>query len=69
MSKKARQYIPDPKTQSVAFRIAKKYGRGSQKPLRKSIYGTMVTDKMYKAQVNNRNKALQKAVLPIPEEE
>ena len=49
--------------------MAKKSGHGTQKPLRKSIYGTMVTEKMYNAQVNNRNRAFEKAGLPIPEEE
>ena len=69
MGKRARQNLPDPKPQSGAYRLAKKSGHGTQKPLRKSIYGTMVTEKMYRAQINNRNKALEKAGLPIPEEE
>ena len=69
MGKRARRNLPDPKTQAGAYRYAKKSGHGTQKPLKKSIYGTMVTEKMYNAQLNNRNKALEKAGLPIPEEE
>ena len=68
MGKRARVNLPDPKTQAGAYKIAKKSGHGTQKPLRKSIYGTMVTDKMYKAQINNRNKRLEKSGLPIPED-
>ena len=68
VGKRARVNLPDPKTQSGLYMISKKSGHGQQKPLRKSIYGTMVTEKMYKAQINNRNKRLEKSGLPIPEE-
>ena len=69
MGKRARVNLPDPKTQAGLYKISKKSGHGQQKPLRKSIYGTMVTEKMYKAQINNRNKRLEKAGLPIPSDE
>ena len=68
MGKRARRNLPDPKTHAGHYKFSKKSGHGQQKPLRKSIYGTMVTDKMYRAQVNNRNKAFEKAGLPIPED-
>ena len=69
MGKRARINLPDPKTQSGRYKISKKSRHGQQKPLRKSIYGTMVTDKMYRAQINNRNERLEKAGLPIPSDE
>lgn len=69
MGKRARVNLPDPKKQAGLYKISKKSGHGQQKPLRKSIYGTMVTEKMYRAQINNRNKRLEKAGLPIPSDE
>ena len=45
------------------YKVSKKTGRSS-KTLKKSIYGTMVTPKVYNAQVRNKNKARAKHGLP-----
>jgi len=69
MSKKGKpeERLPSKETQSKLYAIAKKSGRSSG-PLRKGIYGTMVTPKMYRAQVSNANKARAKHGLPPIEE-
>ena len=49
------------------YNVSKKSGRSSG-PLKKGIYGTMVTPKVYSAQVRNKNKARAKQGLPPIEE-
>lgn len=56
MSKKARINLPDKDKHPQLFAISKKSGRSSG-PLVKGIYGTMVTPKMNRSQIANKNKA------------
>lgn len=63
MSKKARLNLPDKEKHPQLYSIAKKTGRSSG-PLKTGIYGTMVTPKMYNAQVRNKNKERAKHGLP-----
>ena len=67
MSKKARINVPDKEKYPKLYDMAKKSGRSSG-PLKKGIYGTMVTPKMYRAQVNKKNKARAKQGLAPLEE-
>ena len=67
MSKKARLNLPDKDKYPKIYELAKKTGRSSGS-LKKGIYGTMVTPKMYRAQVNKRNKARALHGLPPLEE-
>jgi len=69
MSKKARpdSRITNKTKHPSIYRLAKKVGRSSG-PLKKGIYGTMVTPKMYNAQVRNKNKERAKHGLPPIEE-
>ena len=67
MSKKARTNLPDKEKHPQLYAIAKKSGRSSG-ALVKGIYGTMVTPKMYRAQVSHKNKARAKQGLPPIEE-
>lgn len=68
MSKKARINLPDKEKHPRLYTIAKKSGRSSG-PLVKGIYGTMVTPKMNRAQVANKNKARKKQGLaPLGED-
>ena len=67
MSKKAKINLPDKDKHPRLYAIAKKSGRSSG-PLRKGIYGTMVTPKMHKAQVSKQNQARAKHGLPPIEE-
>ena len=69
MSKKAR---PDSRMTSKEkhphlYKVSKKTGRSSG-ALVKGIYGTMVTPKVYSAQVRNKNRARAKQGLPPIEE-
>jgi hypothetical protein len=56
MSKKARQNLPDKDTHPMLYSMAKKSGRCSG-PLKRGIYGTLVTPKIHRSQVSNKNKA------------
>ena len=67
MSKKARLNLPDKDKHPKIYAVSKKSGRSSG-PLKKGIYGTMVTPKMYRAQVSHKNKARAKQGLPPIEE-
>lgn len=69
MSKKARHdsRMTNKTKHPSIYRLAKKVGRSSG-PLKKGIYGTMVTPKMYNAQVRNKNKERAKHGLPPIEE-
>jgi hypothetical protein len=67
MSKKARLNLPDKEKHPQLYSIAKKTGRSSG-ALKKGIYGTMVTPKVYNAQVRNKNRARAKHGLPPIEE-
>tara|TARA_A100001037_G_scaffold160116_1_gene144304 strand:- start:31940 stop:32152 length:213 start_codon:yes stop_codon:yes gene_type:complete len=69
MSKKGKpeERLPSKETQAKLYTIAKKSGRSSG-PLRKGIYGTMVTPKMYRAQVKNKNRSRARHGLPPLEE-
>ena len=67
MSKKARLNLPDKEKHPKIYAVSKKSGRSSG-PLKKGIYGTMVTPKMYRAQVNKQNQARAKHGLPPLEE-
>lgn len=69
MSKKARQEsrVTNKEKYPKIYAVSKKSGRSSG-PLKKSIYGTMVTPKVYNAQVRNKNKARAKHGLPPIEE-
>ena len=67
MSKKARLNLPDKDKYPKIYELAKKTGRSSGS-LKKGIYGTMVTPKMYRAQVSHKNRARAKAGLPPIEE-
>jgi hypothetical protein len=61
MSKKARpsHKCPDKEKHPQLYAIAKKSGR-SNHVLKLGIFGTMVTEKVYRAQINNKNKAREK---------
>tara|TARA_B100002019_G_scaffold279874_1_gene282216 strand:+ start:602 stop:817 length:216 start_codon:yes stop_codon:yes gene_type:complete len=69
MSKKARHEsrTTDKVKHPHLYKVSKKTGRSSG-PLKKSIYGTMVTPKVYNAQVRNKNRARAKQGLPPIEE-
>ena len=68
MSKKARLNIPDKSKYPKLHDIAKKTGRSSGALVR-GIYGTMVTPKMNRAQIANKNKARAKQGLaPLGED-
>ena len=67
MSKKARLNLPDKDKHPKIYAVSKKSGRSSG-PLKKGIYGTMVTPKMYRSQINKRNKARALHGLPPLEE-
>tara|TARA_Y100000385_G_C12508614_1_gene390283 strand:- start:38 stop:259 length:222 start_codon:yes stop_codon:yes gene_type:complete len=56
MSKKARINLPDKDKHPKIYDVSKKSGRSSG-ALVKGIYGTMVTPKMNRSQVANKNKA------------
>jgi len=56
MSKKARTNLPDKEKHPQLYKISKKTGRSSG-ALVKGIYGTMVTPKMNRSQIANKNKA------------
>jgi len=59
MSKKAKINLPDKDKHPSLYVIAKKSGRSSGSLL-KGIYGTMVTPKMNRSQIANKNKARKK---------
>ena len=68
MSKKARINLPDKDKHPRLFAISKKSGRSSG-ALVKGIYGTMVTPKMNRSQIANKNKARRKQGLaPLGED-
>ena len=68
MSKKARTNLPDKEKHPQLYAIAKKSGRSSG-ALVKGIYGTMVTPKMNRSQIANKNKARRKQGLaPLGED-
>ena len=69
MSKKARpaHKCPDKERHPQLYAISKKSGRSTH-VLKKGIFGTMVTEKVYRAQINNKNKARAKQGLPPIEE-
>ena len=69
MSKRARHEsrMTDKQKYPKLYAVSKKSGRSSG-PLKKGIYGTMVTPKTYNAQVRNKNKAIAKQGLPPIEE-
>jgi hypothetical protein len=69
MSKKAKQEsrITNKEKYPKIYAVSKKSGRSSG-PLKKGIYGTMVTPKVYNAQVRNKNRARAKHGLPPIEE-
>ena len=64
MSKKGRpeHKLPNKEKHPQLYAMAKKSGRSTH-VLKRGIFGTMVTDKMYRAQINNKNKARAKAGL------
>ena len=64
MSKKARpsHKCPNKEKHPQKYAMAKKSGRSTH-VLKKGIFGTMVTEKMYRSQVSNKNKARAKAGL------
>ena len=69
MSKTAKpeSKLPNKEKAPHLYSIVKKSGRCSG-ALKKGIYGTMVTPKMYRAQVNKKNKARAKQGLAPLEE-
>jgi hypothetical protein len=68
MSKKARINLPNKDKHPSIYKVAKKTGRTSG-ALVKGIYGTMVTPKINKAQIANKNKARAKQGLaPLGED-
>ena len=67
MSKKARTNLPNKEKHPKIYQVSKKTGRSSG-ALKKGIYGTMVTPKVYNAQVRNKNHARAKHGLPPIEE-
>ncbi len=69
MSKKSRHdsRMTDKQKYPKLYAVSKKTGRSSG-PLKKGIYGTMVTPKVYSAQVRNKNRARAKQGLPPIEE-
>lgn len=69
MSKKARHEsrMTSKEKHPQLYKLSKKTGRSSG-PLKKGIYGTMVTPKTYNAQVRNKNRARAKQGLPPIEE-
>jgi|TARA_A200000159_G_scaffold97766_1_gene90570 hypothetical protein len=67
MSKKARTNLPNKEKHPKIYQVSKKTGRSSG-ALKKGIYGTMVTPKVYNAQVRNKNRARAKHGLPPIEE-
>ena len=69
MSKKARpsHKCPNKEKHPQQYAMAKKSGR-SNHVLKRGIFGTMVTEKVYRAQVSNKNRARAKAGLPAIEE-
>ena len=69
MSKKARpdSRMTNKEKHPQLYKLSKKTGRSSG-ALVKGIYGTMVTPKVYNAQVRNKNKARAKHGLPPIEE-
>ena len=70
MSKKARHEsrMTNKEKHPQLYKVSKKTGRSSG-PLKKGIYGTMVTPKTYNAQIANKNKARKKQGLaPLGED-
>jgi hypothetical protein len=68
MSKKARINLPDKDKHPKIYAVSKKSGRSSG-ALVKGIYGTMVTPKMNRSQITNKNKARRKQGLaPLGED-
>jgi hypothetical protein len=68
MSKKARINIPNKEKHPKIYQVSKKTGRSSG-VLVKGIYGTMVTPKMNRSQIANKNKARKKQGLaPLGED-
>jgi hypothetical protein len=68
MSKKARINLPDKDKHPKIYAVSKKSGRSSG-ALVKGIYGTMVTPKMNRSQITNKNKARKKQGLaPLGED-
>ena len=69
MSKKSKpdHKLPNKEKHPQKYVMAKKSGRSTH-VLKKGIFGTMVTEKMYRAQVSNKNRARAKAGLPAIEE-
>ena len=68
MSKKARVNLPDKDKHPKIYAVSKKSGRSSG-ALVKGIYGTMVTPKMNRSQITNKNKARRKQGLaPLGED-
>ena len=69
MSKKGKSenQLPSKEKHPKLYAVVKKTGRSSG-PLKKGIYGTMVTPKVYSAQVRNKNRARAKQGLPPIEE-
>lgn len=66
MSKKGKteQQLPSKEKHPKLYAVVKKTGRSSG-PLVKGIYGTMVTPKMNRSQIANKNKARKKHGLPL----
>ena len=68
MSKKARINLPNKEKHPKIYHVSKKTGRSSG-ALVKGIYGTMVTPKMNRSQIANKNKARKKQGLaPLGED-
>lgn len=70
MSKKGKteQQLPPKEKYPKIYAVIKKTGRSSG-PLLKGIYGTMVTPKMNRSQIANKNKARKKQGLaPLGED-
>ena len=68
MSKKARINLPDKDKHPKIYAVSKKSGRSSG-ALVKGIHGTMVTPKMNRSQIANKNKARKKQGLsPLGED-
>jgi hypothetical protein len=69
MSKKSRpeHKLPNKDKHPKLYTISKKSGRSTH-VLKKGIFGTMVTEKMYRSQVSNKNRARAKQGLPAIEE-
>ena len=70
MSKRGKpeEKLPSKENQAKLYAVAKKSGRSSG-ALMKGIYGTMVTPKMNRSQIANKNKARKKhGLAPLGED-